>query len=161
MANVWRESENNGVNMSNLSDDFAAMRTRTPLSPTPQPATSFTQMAPRAWTFEEFQEQYTTWNILYAANLATAGLPPQPPAATPYISPRNQPLPQMPTPPPINLNPQVPAINPYLGLHQNRSHLGKSITAKPDVFTGNKTKFCNWMQGIKWYLMGFDDIPSN
>ena len=57
--------------------------------------------------------------------------------------------------------PWVPSINPYLGLHQNGSRLGKSITAKPDVFTGNKTKFHDWMQGIKWYLMGFDDMLSN
>ena len=163
MASVWRESENNGVNMSDLSDDFAAMRTRTPLSPTPQPATSFIQTAPRAQTFEEFQEQYATWNILYAANLATAGLPPQPPAVAPYTSPRNRPLPQTPTTPLVNLTqaPRIPAINPYLGLHQNGSRLGKSIATKPDVFTGDKTKFRDWMQGVKWYLMGFDDVPSN
>ena len=143
--------------MSDLSDDFARMRTRTPVSPTPVAGPSYIRTAPAAQTQEEFLRQYTTWNIMYASNPITAGPPPQPPAVMQYTSPRNRPLPPTPPSPVVRL-PREP-VRHNQGLFEG-SRLGKSIANKPDTFDGDKAKFRNWYRGVQWYLMGFDNMPS-
>ena len=57
--NVWRDSMNNGVNMSDLSDDFTNMHTTTPLSPMLVATPSYTRMAQTARTVEDFLQQYS------------------------------------------------------------------------------------------------------
>lgn len=39
--------------------------------------------------------------------------------------------------------------------------LGKSISAKPDMFDGDKSKYVQWSRQIAVYFAGFDNEPND
>lgn len=140
---------------------------------------------------QDFQDAYNAWYLQYLVDPATAERPPQPyagrlqspiqiqPPPTPcdygyspmqhvYSSvPRAGTMPHS-SPPRVNLPSQIQT--PTRGLfapttpqvqHRPDVKIGKSITAKPQPFNGDKTIYPHWWCTVKHYLRGYENEPSD
>ena len=138
-------------------------------------------------TYNQFVNMYNQWqHLVDEVGVEAAGLPPmlenfQPSAPTPtsieiwtppqpyyqFLPVRNgswsiqshhAPLPSSPWRP-SQLHMNIPPTMATSATHTNG--LGKSISAKPDMFDGDKSKYVQWSRQIAVYFAGFDNEPND
>ena len=56
--------------------------------------------------------------------------------------------------------PAMPSMRPT-GAPASTRRIGKSIAAKPEMYDGNKEKFLQWWRTLLFYLMGFENMPTD
>ena len=61
---------------------------------------------------------------------------------------------------PPQLRMTIPPLAPT-AMNNNTKGLGKSVSAKPDMFNGDKSKYVQWSRQITVYFAGFDNEPSD
>ena len=86
--------------------------------------------------YNQFATTYNSWrDLVDAVGIEQAGLLPR----MEYVHPNEQ------SPSPIT----------------NTKGLGKSISAKPDMYDGDKSKYVQWSRQVAVYFAGFDSEPTD
>ena len=155
-------------------------RTPAPTSPTMRPRSDFQN-------YNQFAQTFNSWrDLVDTVGIEQAGLPPR----MEYVHP-NEPSPspievripprvpsrfsavgnglRSPPSPRVHL-PYTPSQRPQLHMNippirgmpdTSTKGLGKSISAKPDMYDGDKSKYVQWSRQLAVYFAGFDSNPND